>query len=84
MALNLRNEEAEALAARLARLTGQSKTEAVTVALRERLDRVLRERRGQRLADELDVIALRSASRRVLDRRTADEILGDDDRGLPR
>lgn len=84
MALNLRNEEAETLAARLARLTGESKTEAVTVALRERLDRLMRERRGRPLADELDAIALRCAARATLDSRTADEILGYDDTGLPR
>lgn len=33
MALNLRNPEAEKLAAELARLTGESKTEAITKAL---------------------------------------------------
>ena len=35
------------------------------------------------LADELDEIALRSASRPVLDNRTPDEILGYDENGLP-
>lgn len=40
MALNIKNEEAHALAARVARLTGESLTEAVTTALRERLARI--------------------------------------------
>lgn len=84
MALNIRNAEAERLASRLARLTGETKTEAVTRALRDRLARVTRERQGRRLADELDQIALHCASRPVRDARTADEILGYDDTGVPR
>lgn len=35
MALNIRNAEAERLATRLAKLTGENKTEAVTTALRD-------------------------------------------------
>ncbi len=37
--LNIKNIEARALASELAALTGESLTEAVTTALRERLDR---------------------------------------------
>jgi antitoxin VapB len=44
MALNIKNPEAERLAAELAAVTGESKTGAILVALRERLERVLRER----------------------------------------
>jgi antitoxin VapB len=65
-------------------VTGETKTEAVTAALRERLARLTRERHGRRLADELDEIALHCASLPVRDRRSADEILGYDDSGLPR
>ena len=39
MALSIKTAEADALARQLSRLTGESMTEAVTVALRERLDR---------------------------------------------
>ena len=39
MALSIKTEEADRLARDLARLTGESMTEAVTTALRERLDR---------------------------------------------
>lgn len=39
MALNLKNQETERLARELARITGESLTVAVTVALKERLDR---------------------------------------------
>ncbi len=84
MALNIRNAEAERLAARLARLTGETKTAAVTQALRDRLARLTWERRGRSLADELDDIARHCASLPVRDRRSADEILGYDEDGLPR
>jgi len=83
MALNIRNSEAEELAAALAKLTGETKTEAVTKALRDRLARVRRERSGRRLADELDDIARHCASLPVRDPRPADEILGYDESGVP-
>lgn len=84
MALNIRNLEAERLATELARQTGESKTEAVTKALRDRLARVRRERTKRRLADELEEIADHCASLPVLDSRKAEEILGYDELGLPR
>lgn len=84
MALNIRNAETERLAETLAKLTGESKTEAVTKALRDRLDRLRRERSQRRLADELDAIALHCSRLPVLDPRTPDEILGYDEHGLPR
>lgn len=83
MALNIRNPETERLAARLAKLTGETKTRAVTVALRDRLERVRRDRSGRSLAQELDAIALHCAALPVLDSRDADEILGYDENGLP-
>ena len=42
MSLNIKNPEAHALAARLAKKTGETLTEAVTIALRERLERLER------------------------------------------
>jgi antitoxin VapB len=84
MALNIRNPETERLAGELAQATGETKTEAVTKALRDRLTRVRRERSGRRLAHELDEIAKHCAALPVLDDRTPDEILGYDERGLPR
>jgi antitoxin VapB len=83
MALSIRNAETERLAAELAKETGETKTEAVTKALRDRLARV-RRRPRRRLADELEQIAEHCASLRVLDSRPADEMLGDDEQGLPR
>lgn len=83
MALNIRNAEAEKLAEALARLTGETKTDAVTKALRDRLARVRRERGRRPLADELDDLALQCARLPVLDQRSDDEILGYDSTGAP-
>jgi antitoxin VapB len=84
VALNIRSEETEELASALAKLTGETKTEAVTQALRERLQRIRRARARRRLADELDEIALHCSALPVRDARTADEIMGYDENGLPR
>ena len=83
MALNIRNPEAEQLAEALAKLTGETKTQAVTVALRDRLERIRRLRSGRRLAEELDEIAVHCASLPILDARDGEEILGYDEQGLP-
>ena len=83
MAINIRNPEAERLAEELAKLTGETKTEAVTVALRDRLARVKRVRSQRRLADELDKIALHCASLPVLDSRNPNQILGYNEFGVP-
>ena len=83
MALNIRNRTTEELAATLARLTGETKTQAVTTAFPHRLERIRRRRTRRGLADELDEIALHCASLPVLDERTAEDILGYDERGLP-
>lgn len=85
MPLNIRNKQAEELAGALAKLTGETKTEAVTQALRERLERVRRgHAKRRRLADDLDEIALHCAQLPVRDRRSAEEIIGYDEHGLPR
>ena len=81
VALNIRNEEAETLASALARLTGETKTEAVTQALRERLERAKRARSKIRLADELDVIARHCAALPLRDCRSDEAILGYDENG---
>ena len=52
MSLNLKNEETNRLAHELARLTGETLTTAVTVAVRERLERLQQSKRGA-LSDRL-------------------------------
>lgn len=83
MPLNIRNRHAEELASLLAQMTGETKTEAVTQALKERLERVRHSRSKRGLADDLDEIALHCAALPVHDRRSADEIMRYDEHGLP-
>lgn len=84
MPLNIRNKQTEQLAAELAKLTGESKTEAVTQALRERLERTRRMRTKRRLSDEIEEIAKHCAALPVLDHRSSDDIIGYDQNGVPR
>ncbi len=44
MSLNIKNQETHRLARELAQLTGETMTGAITVALKERLEREKRER----------------------------------------
>jgi antitoxin VapB len=85
MTLNIKNEEAHRLARELASLTGESMTEAVTEALRERLDHVRRGRDGGGLAERLLAIGRDCATHLKEPYRSADhgELLYDE-RGLPR
>ena len=82
MALSIKTEEADRLARELADLTGETLTEAVTKALRERLDRV-QPRSPVDIAQRLDRLSLEYNSYPVVDDRTADEIIGYDENGLP-
>lgn len=83
MALNIKNEEARRLARQLAEATGESMTQAVTTALRERLERVEGRRRARGLAEEIARIQERIARLPRLDGRSDEEILDYDHRGLP-
>ncbi|MCY3954996.1 MAG: type II toxin-antitoxin system VapB family antitoxin [Nitrospira sp.] len=61
MSLNIKNDETCRLANELARLTGETMTGAITVALRERLEREKRERSAEALVREMRAIAERCA-----------------------
>lgn len=85
MHLNIKNDDAHRMAKELARLTGESMTEAVIKALEQRLADERRrqiEARGD-LASRLAPILERAQSRAVLDERSGDEILYDEN-GLPK
>ena len=85
MSLNIKNDETCRLAGELARLTGETKTGAITVALRERLEREKRERSVETRKRELREIAERSA--RLLGPGPSAAEHGDllyDERGLPK
>ena len=83
MPLNIKDADTHVLAKRLASLTGESLTQAVKRAVQERLAQVEKTRRAMRLADELDHIALHCARLPRRDRRSAEQIVGYDERGLP-
>ncbi len=61
MGLNIKNEETCRLARELARLTGESMTGAITVAVRERLDREERQRSMEARLKRMREIADRCA-----------------------
>lgn len=84
MPLSIKHPEADRLARELAARTGESLTEAVITALRERLRRQQGRTRGLALREEIRAIRQRCASLPVLDDRTADDILGYDQAGAPR
>jgi len=83
MALSIKHPEADRLARELAKRTGETLTDAVIKALRERLAREAGRVRSVPLSAELRMIGARCAALPVLDARPPDQILGYDDRGLP-
>jgi len=83
MQLNIKNEDARRMAIQLAHLTGESMTQAVTEAIRERLEREKGKHGRSDVAKKLMNIGRRCSSRPLTDSRTPDEILYDKD-GLPR
>lgn len=82
MALSIKTHEADALARELASLTSESITEAVTTALRERLERIRRTDRGDYRTRVARLVAEYNSAP-LLDDRSPDEILGYDEHGLP-
>ena len=85
MGLNIKNDETCLLARDLARLTGETMTGAITVALRERLERERHRRGADVLARELHAIGQRCAS--LLEPGPSAVDHGDllyDERGLPK
>jgi antitoxin VapB len=84
MALSVKNPEADHLAREVAARTGETLTTAVVVALRERLARLRGRPKRPGLREQLREIARRCSELPTIDDRAADDILGYDDRGLPR
>ena len=79
---NIKNPMAHKMATELARLTGESLSEAATMAIRERLERERRQRDNQALARELLEMGRRFAAHGRTDQRSHGEFLYDE-RGLP-
>ena len=85
MSLNIKNEETCRLAAELAELTGETKTGAITVALRERLEREKRARDKDTLLRDMRAIAERCAA--LMGPGPSSDEIGEflyDERGLPK
>jgi len=83
MALSIRNSETEKLARKVSRLTGETLTEAIGKSLEERLERLERSRSRPTVRREIDKILARVDALPDRDSRSADEILGYDENGLP-
>jgi antitoxin VapB len=83
MALNIKDPETDRLARELAAATGESITVAARRAIEERLQRVRARADAERRLDLSDLIE-RARSRPDLDTRSAEEIIGYDEYGLPR
>ncbi len=86
MAMNIKNPETERLARELAKRTGESLTVAVTVALRERLERQQRAMQKETRMEWLDRIT-RETSAIMNDGRSSKELIDelyDDETGLPK
>jgi antitoxin VapB len=84
MPLSIKDPEADRLARALAQRTGETLTQAVINALRDRLARV--EQRTQdvdALVEDVLAIGRHCAALPVLDERSDDEILGYDEHGVP-
>jgi antitoxin VapB len=85
MGLNIKNAAAERLAHELAQATGESLTTAITVAVRERLERVRANQEERPLHERLVAIGRECAAHVPEPYRSADH--GDllyDEQGLPR
>lgn len=87
MGMNIQDPQAHKMALELATLTGKSLTDAVKMALQQTLDQVKANQQtspqSRPLVERLNEIALRCAALPNYDDRSADEILGYDDHGLP-
>lgn len=83
MALSLKDKETDRLAREVAALTGETLTDAVRIALAERLDRERLRRGGPTsLAARLLEIGTHCSQLSDLDTRSPDDIVGYDETGM--
>lgn len=83
MVLSIKSDRADRLARELAAETGETLTEAVETALRERLDRE-HARHAASMRTRLARLASDVRALPIADARTPEEIVGYDHTGLPR
>jgi antitoxin VapB len=84
MALSIKNDATERLARQLAKETGESLTEAIQNALKERWERLKSRRPSRVLSGQIEDLLRRVDALPTLDSRSANEILGYDQHGMPR
>ena len=84
MALSIKDKEADRLARLVAELTGETLTEAITVALRERAERLLGSTRDSWRLEAMRRLRTRAAKLAIHDPRSPDDIIGYGDDGAPR
>jgi len=83
MSLNIKSEETHRRAKELARLAGETMTQAVDRAIAERLERIRKRRNKAALVERLLEIGHECAALPVLDSRRPEEMLYDK-HGLPK
>ncbi|MBX9459693.1 MAG: type II toxin-antitoxin system VapB family antitoxin [Rhizobium sp.] len=83
MALSIKDPETERLARALAERTGETITVATRRALEDRLRRTGSEARKAALLEDMAASRRRWSALPILDSRSADEIIGYDENGLP-
>jgi len=71
------------LARELAAVTGENLTEAISIALKERLERETGKQHPNRLCNEIKRIQERIARLPRLDKQNDEELIGYDEQGLP-
>ncbi|MCW5950851.1 MAG: type II toxin-antitoxin system VapB family antitoxin [Propionibacteriaceae bacterium] len=83
MALNIKDPTTNALVRELSALTGENLTEAIRIAVSERLAQLRRRAAVSGRATELQRFIDRGRQRATLDDHTPEEIIGYDENGLP-
>ncbi len=83
MALSIKKPEVDRMARELAELTGESLTEAISKALRERLERESGRKQTNRFREEIKRIRDRVERLPRMDDRSDEELIGYDSYGLP-
>ena len=84
MVLNIKSDEADSLARELVNRTGETLTQAVITALRERLERMRPSVDDEDLVEDLRSLAARFSLLPAFDKQSADDIVGYDEHGVPR
>ena len=83
MGMNIKSDDTRGRAKELARITGETIAEAVDRAVTERLERLRRQRNRKALAAKLLKLGDQCSQLPVIDKRSTDEMLYDEN-GLPR